>query len=147
MPIAKSQMQLFFELSISQTDVDKWGVSSNLVREIVVSNLLETFTSEYDYGIKIFLFVLRPVEVFKRVRYTVLDAILKIGGLLGIMKLVTVFIFSVHLRLFKQEISQECSKLCKEPISDQEIVEATEAANSDQASKVAPKYRVNVTTH
>jgi hypothetical protein len=90
----------------------------------VVANHLETFISDYQYGVKIFLFVLRPVQVFKRVRYTVLDAILKIGGLLGIMRLVTVFIFSVHLRLFKQEISRECAKLSKEPIFEQEIMPA-----------------------
>jgi hypothetical protein len=49
---------------------------------------------------------------------------LKIGGLLGITKLATVFIFSVHLRLFKQEIRRECAKLSKEPILEQEIMPA-----------------------
>ena len=147
MPIAQKQLQLFFDLSLSQTDEDKWGISQDLIREVVVANHLETFISDYQYGVKIFLFVLRPVQVFKRVRYTVLDAILKIGGLLGIMKLVTIFIFSVHLRLFKQEISRECAKLSKEPIFEQEIMPA-EAAHPDQSSKgLAPKNRLNHTTH
>jgi hypothetical protein len=114
---------------------------------VVVANHIETFIADYQYGIKIFLFVLRPVQVFKRVRYTVLDAILKIGGLLGIMKLVTVFIFSVHIRLFKQEISRECSKLSKEPISVHEILPA-DAAYPDQITKgLVPKHRVNLTTN
>ena len=87
------------------------------------------------------------MQVFKRVLYTVLDAILKIGGLLGIMKLVTVFIFSVHLRLFKQEISRECANLSKEPIREHEILPA-EAAHPDQNSNgLLPKYRVNLTTN
>jgi hypothetical protein len=72
---------------------------------------------------------------------------LKIGGLLGITKLATVFIFSVHLRLFKQEISRECAKLSKEAILEHEIMPA-EAALTDQNSKgLAPKHRLNLTTH
>jgi hypothetical protein len=87
------------------------------------------------------------VQVFKRVRYTVLDAILKIGGLLGIMKLVTVFIFSMHLRLFKQEISRECANLSKYPNHGHEILQV-EAAHPDQNTKgLVAKHRVNLTTN
>jgi len=87
------------------------------------------------------------VQVFKRVRYTVLDAILKIGGLLGIMKLVTVFIFSVHLKLFKQEISRECANLSNYPNHGHEILQG-EAAYPDQNTKgLVAKHRVNLTTN
>jgi hypothetical protein len=57
-----------------------------------------------DDGIKIVIFGNRPVQVFRHVRYTVLDGILKIGGLLGIMRLVTFATFCIHTRMFKKEL-------------------------------------------
>jgi hypothetical protein len=51
--LSKSNIQLFFELSLSETNEDYWGFMSNFKRELLVSSLVDKYTSAFDKGIKL----------------------------------------------------------------------------------------------
>ena len=56
-------------------------------------------------------YVERPVTIFKKSVPTLLDSILKIGGLLGFIKLISMAMSYVHFRLFQRALRGKCGPL------------------------------------
>lgn len=102
--ISKKSIELYFDLTLTLSDDDIWGLNPKLTRTLLVSNLVEKYTYPLDNTIKIKFYVQRPVLVFQRNRTTFLDSLLKIGGLLGIVRLATIFISFLHFNLFKRDM-------------------------------------------
>ena len=91
---------MVFELTMTETDWDVTGLSKDISKSLLVSGL----TEHYVYGptphFSIKAFVMRPVTVFQRTKATLVEAILKIGSLLGILSLFSILIQTLHFRSF-----------------------------------------------
>lgn len=99
-------MWLNFDLQLTQTDSDLLGFKPQITKNLFVRKLIEVVKYDSPNIIHISCMMMRPVVAFIRSRPTVLDAILKMGGLLGILRLASILVYAIHLKMFTRTIQK-----------------------------------------
>ncbi|TNV78860.1 hypothetical protein FGO68_gene4614 [Halteria grandinella] len=109
-----TSLVLELELTMTVTDSDVSGFTTNLEKQVMVNNLINYVTYNSRTTMQFITYVQRPVIVFRRSYQTFLEAILKIGSLLGILRLAKSLLYYFHFRLFEREMNMVVSQVVKE---------------------------------
>jgi len=120
-------MQLLFELSMTATDKDIVGFKPDYKRNLIISRLQEyELFDEYD-KITFQAFLVRPMVTYQRSKATLVELALKLGSMLGILRLITFMIHEVHYRRFQRELAKEASCVQVQTVNITEMSQETTA--------------------
>jgi hypothetical protein len=85
---------------MTETNKDIVGFKPDYKRDLIISRLQECQLFEEVDQITIQAFLVRPVVTYQRSKATLVELALKLGSLLGILRLITYVIHEVHYRRF-----------------------------------------------
>ena len=111
---------IYFNLQYESTNDDIWGKiapwrDNNISRQLFVNHFETDLgtpsykiqnSDDFDvYGYQILF--LRPVNFYIKTKTSVLDGMLKVGGLLGFLKIFSAVLGWVHMLLFKRALKRD----------------------------------------